>query len=369
MRVDWEVRKPGNNQRLKKAVRLVALLCLATVRVRATETETLVVNALPAPAQPKVDKLTLSQWDLGQGVFLCGNVEKQLNEFAVWIHVYYDNEALYVLGRFTDKTPLNNPIPINQDSPWEGDALQLHLVSRPRTESERVVDVMGWQHQGGDQRVWVQCGADYKGTAVANALTAGAAQQFRRYPNKTGYVQVLRLPWKLLTTDGRPPGVDETWRFCVQAHFSDAGHQRTTINDVVRENSGPRVTIFRQPEIWGQLQFRGAGAGLKPPPVRLVGGREFAVDLPDGLPVVAWNQFVTQDPPADKVLFKEIDPARKEALRALVRRLGSERSREREQARRELRVDLIEAFEILDEFRNDPDPEIRLSVRELMGNL
>jgi hypothetical protein len=348
------------------------LICLGLtggLRLSATPTEVLLVNAVAAPAGLSVADLDLSQWYLGQGVFLCANVEEQVNDFAVWIHVYHDAEALYILARFTDKTPLNNHIPVSKNEPWNGDTLQFHLTSHPATDKERIAHVMAWQHEKGAQRVWVQYGADYQGGEVTNALTEGAKQGFLRYPDKTGYLQALRLPWKLLTSDGQPPAADDAWRFAIQAHFSDANHARTTVNDVVRRDIGGRENIYSQPDNWGVLHFPKAGTELKTPTTRMQGGREFPVSLKAGVPVIAWDGFVEQRPPPELGMLKPLDPARKEALRQLIRRLGSDKASERRLARRELQNILAEAMPMLQEFARDPDPEIRLSVRELMQGL
>ena len=83
------------------------LPALASVAL-ATETENLGIAVLPAPGKVVVDGKS-DDWDLSGGVFICGDVENQRDKFAVWFHAMYDAENLYLLARWIDETPLNNP--------------------------------------------------------------------------------------------------------------------------------------------------------------------------------------------------------------------------------------------------------------------
>ena len=89
---------------------LIALvLALAALpAARATETENLNMQVLPAPGKVVIDG-KFDDWDLTAGILACGDVENLRDQYTVWFHVMYDNENLYLLARWKDPTPLNNP--------------------------------------------------------------------------------------------------------------------------------------------------------------------------------------------------------------------------------------------------------------------
>ena len=48
-------------------------------------------------------------WDLSGGIFVCGDIEKFRDTLSLWYHAMYDADNLYLLARWNDTTPLNNP--------------------------------------------------------------------------------------------------------------------------------------------------------------------------------------------------------------------------------------------------------------------
>src|SRR5580698_3472985 len=78
---------------------LIFLLSASPALCRATETENLGMRALPAPAHVEIDG-KFDDWDLSGGIFICGDVENARTQNAVWFHLMYDAENLYVLARW-----------------------------------------------------------------------------------------------------------------------------------------------------------------------------------------------------------------------------------------------------------------------------
>ena len=83
-------------------------LLLAPLGLHATPTENLSFRVLSAAGKVAVDG-KVDEWDLSAGIFACDDVEEQREHFGVWLHAHYDAENLYVLARWSDETPLNNP--------------------------------------------------------------------------------------------------------------------------------------------------------------------------------------------------------------------------------------------------------------------
>src|SRR5437868_4786753 len=108
----------------ERALAAAVLALLAGVAtVGATPTENVSFHVLPAPAQVVVDGQA-DDWDLSAGIFACDDVEVQRDHFGVWLHAQYDAENLYLLARWNDDTPLNNPGQTIADYGFAGDSLQ-----------------------------------------------------------------------------------------------------------------------------------------------------------------------------------------------------------------------------------------------------
>ena len=118
------------------ARRLIAFVLLLAIGVAsATETEHLDFSILPAPAEVKIDGNS-DDWDLSAGVFACGDVENARDKYGVWVHAMWDAEKLYVFARWQDLTPLSNPGSIKGDYGFNGDCLQVRVLTAPAVPSE-----------------------------------------------------------------------------------------------------------------------------------------------------------------------------------------------------------------------------------------
>jgi hypothetical protein len=128
----------------------LALLALALSNpVAATPTENNGFRVLPAPAHVVIDGRT-GDWDLSAGIFACDDVENQRDKYAVWLHAMYDATNLYLLARFTDETPLNNPGQTIADPGFDGDCLQFRIITAPDDPAgERTSQWTCWRGRDG----------------------------------------------------------------------------------------------------------------------------------------------------------------------------------------------------------------------------
>src|SRR4051812_17476101 len=104
----------GLSRVLQATPLLLPLMLLCAVSAHATPTENLGLRVVPAPGRIVIDG-SYKDWDLSGGIFICDNVETQRNTFSVWLHAMYDADNLYILARWTDSTPLNNPGSVKGD--------------------------------------------------------------------------------------------------------------------------------------------------------------------------------------------------------------------------------------------------------------
>ncbi|MGB2613808.1 MAG: PQQ-binding-like beta-propeller repeat protein, partial [Phycisphaerae bacterium] len=275
---------------LKMAGALAVMVLLAGI-AWATETENLGIRVLPAPGKVVVDG-QVNDWDLSGGVFCCGDVENAREKMAAWFHLMYDQDNLYVLTRWTDPTPLNNPGVTSGDFGFHGDSLQFRFITAPGTPDEKCTHVTAWQGRDGKDLIDLAYGRKFDQGNVRDAKAQGGQQAFAINEDKKGYVQEIALPWKLLSKSGAAPKAGDTVTVTLEPNFTIGARGRITIKDIFKPGvTLDRVFTFMAAQVWGPGTIEAKGQ-VEPKPVRLSDGREFAVRLVKGLPDVDWTGIV-----------------------------------------------------------------------------
>ncbi|MDB6030952.1 MAG: hypothetical protein JWM16_1290 [Verrucomicrobiales bacterium] len=280
---------------MKKSFSHLACLAVGSVAAYATPTENVSFRVLPAPAKMVVDGKT-SDWDLSGGIFACDDVEEQRDHFSVWLHAQYDAENLYLLARWNDDTPLNNPGQTIADYGFAGDSLQFRTVTAPGTPRERGQHFTAWRGRDGADVIKIEQGRDFKEGVVADAKKSDGAQQaFTLSADGKGYVQELAIPWKLLTRDGKPLQAGESFTLTFEPNFTIGTKGRASVKDLFKSGITPdRVFTFMSSPSWGTATLESKGH-LKPQAVRLADAREFSVILEKGVPVVNWTGLIKSE--------------------------------------------------------------------------
>lgn len=254
----------------------------------ATETENLGIRVLPAPGEVTVDG-KIDDWDLSGGIFACKDIENQRDEYACWLHVMYDADNLYILARWIDGTPMNNPGTNGWGRGWEGDSLQARFVTAPGKPGEYTTHITGWLNNAeGKHVIDVTYGKRFDDGSIADVLQAGARQAFLKNKDGKGYSQEIALPWRLLTKDGAPLKAGDEFTLTAELNFCHKERGRVSVRDIFE----PEVWIDRRwthtaSHCWGSAALEPKG-NVPPRPVRLSDGREAAVQMKDGVPVVDW---------------------------------------------------------------------------------
>ena len=271
----------------------VALVFLTVCGVAiATETEHLGMQVLPAPGKVSVDG-KYDDWDLTSGVFVCSDVENQREKFSVWVHMMWDAQNLYVLARWSDETPLNNPGSAKGDYGFAGDCLQFRTIVPADLEKGRCTHWDNWRDRDGVDTISTQYGRQFNQGADKNLLTKGAQQVFAKRADGKGYVQEIALPWKFAGGEGYAPKAGEQMLVTVEPNFTIGTSGRLTLKDVFRVGvTVDRVFTFMASQHWGQATLEKNGKLQPPRSVRLTDGREFAVKMEKGLPVIDWTGLI-----------------------------------------------------------------------------
>ena len=271
------------------AVVCLGVVILAAGPVWATETENLGIRALPAK-NVKIDG-KINDWDLTGGVFVCGDAETLRDQYGVWFHLMYDDDKLYVLSRWIDPTPLNNPGQVVGSYGFAGDCLQFRVIFGPKG-ADRTSHWECWKDRTGKTKIGIAYGRKFNKGGVGYASKQGASQAFRVNADGKGYAQEIAIPWKLLTPDGGPVKSGEKFIVTVEPNFTVGAGGRMTIKGIFKKGIAPdRVFTFMANGQWGPAYALAQG-NVDPQPVRLSDAREFAVRMEKGLPVVNWTGLI-----------------------------------------------------------------------------
>ena len=265
----------------------------------ATETEHTEFKILPAPGKVVIDG-KFDDWDLSGSMFICSDVEDYRDQFASWQSAMYDADNLYLLTRWTDTTPMNNPGYCGSDMGFQGDCLQVRFIIAPsgvvpnprgdnKTLNQRTTHVTAWSGKDGRNLIDLAYDLGANEGGIKDACKKGAQQAFTKNPDGKGYVQEIAIPWKLLTADGHSPKAGDTLIMTYEPNFSTASKMRVSTKDLFRPNVTPdRVFAFSAYSLWGLANLEAAGK-VTPMSVRLSDTRTFPVKMENGIPVVDWK--------------------------------------------------------------------------------
>lgn len=268
---------------LKQALGTAALTLgvLLAGEAKATETEDNGIAILPVAKPVNIDG-KFDEWNLTGGMFVCHDVERARDRYSYWVHLMYDQEHLYVLTRVRDATPLSNQGVVGVDHGFRDDALQFRCITGYKTPQERVAHLTCWQGKGDAKIIEIVYGRDFKGGNVRDALAEGAQMALRKDDDGLGYVQEIALPRRLLANEqlsGTPFVITFEQFFAPEMSTKDNFRPGVTPD---------RVFTFRAYDNWGFGSFE-TKPDITPRPVRLADGREFAVRMEKGIPVVDWT--------------------------------------------------------------------------------
>ncbi len=274
------------------SVVIAFFLCIFTCF--STPTENNGIDSLYAQKTPVIDG-KFDDWRLERGIFVCGDVEKSRDTYGIWIHSMYDQKYLYVLARWIDKTPLNNPGQVLADYGWLGDSLQMRIRTRPDTPDETISHWTCWKGKDGTDTCDVAYGAKLDKGNIRNAKGNGVLQAFSINEAGNGYVQEIAIPWKLIMHGDKPVDESDKLQLGIEANFTLDNGTRLSIKGNFQPGIEPdRVFTNQKFREWGSLSLF---KNIPDTPwfLRLADDRKLPMTLADGIPSVSWNILLSQD--------------------------------------------------------------------------
>ncbi|MBQ7722374.1 MAG: hypothetical protein IJT64_05665 [Kiritimatiellae bacterium] len=297
------------------------ILATATaITALATETENVDFRVLRTKGAVSIDA-EYSDWDLSGSIFCCPDVETFRASYSVWISAMFDADNLYLLFRWNDASPMNNPGLAGSDYPWQGDCMQVRLATSPQSATA----FAGLQHNTDVSKRPIRFAhfefwRDREGKAAAGATLSVAAQPkgedvmgkgvkeaFKEVPG--GYVQEVSVPWSLICEGSYRPKTGDRMLLTFEANYRTSGDQRLSTKDFFRKGIQPdRSMTFMRFDVWGEALF--VDKGGVPSPIRLADGREMPVAMKNGTPTADWSSLKgVREKPGFKPIKFRLDEA------------------------------------------------------------
>ena len=268
------------------------LLALAmTLPLSAAQTDNHGIHAVPVPGPVAVDG-ELADWDLSGSVLMCYDVQSLKDIYSGRVAMMHDAENLYVAIRWKDPIPLGNSHDpqFQADKGWAGDCVQL------RVKTDRITHVTAWCHAATQQPF---INLDY-GKSLHEPFGGGGANLFRRDGWKLGqgaemafkadadgkgYVQEIKLPWKLITLGGRA-ALGERFACGVELLWGEADWPVHRYADNLAEGQTSREFFWTAKDAWGPVILDKSGKLTLPPPVWELAA---AAEKPEGPVKIAYT--------------------------------------------------------------------------------
>jgi WD40 repeat protein len=252
---------------------LLALLAMAALLlpVRATQTDNHGIHAVPAPGPVMIDG-KLDDWDLSGQIFMCYDIESLKDVYSAKIAAMYDADNLYLSVHWTDPNPMcNSHDPHYQaGKAWAGDCVQF------RFKTDKISHLTCWYYgPKNEPAIQISTGKDLthpfggpeKQLFQTDGwkLTEGAEEAFLKDADGKGYVQELKLPWKLIT-DQKQYHAGDALNMGIELLWGPGDWPVHRYADNMNEGYSSREFFFTNIPAWGPLILEPKGNLKLPPP-------------------------------------------------------------------------------------------------------
>jgi len=263
--------------RIVKLMVVIVFFCGVAFSEEAPTLNT-VLRAVPSPGHVTVDG-NLENWDLSGAIVMADNTTAPHK--LVRAAAMYDADGFYLALQFKDRTPMENHInpAASRGRAWCGDCVQLRINTGPCPSEAppkplQIIHVDAyWYTEGSRASAYVVYGELSPGgrvyRTVEEAEGNGVASAYRRDADGQGYVQELKLDWKLLRPDsGKPCKAGESIHMSLEPMWGSTqynDHPAARITDLINPRRPERDMIWANPEAFGTVEFMSHG-NLEPSP-------------------------------------------------------------------------------------------------------
>jgi hypothetical protein len=243
---------------------LILLICLPAGAQRTLNHG---IHAVPAPTPGKVVMDgNLSEWDTSGSIVCCKDVESMIDTESAKVVAMWDKDNLYLGVTWRDRTPMvNNVDPVTMPgNGWRSDCVQFRFFI-----NDFVSHVDAWYYTLGKLpamsihygRMGTTDGGQPKVDRPA-PMKMGAEQIFKLSPDGKGYVQEIKIPWAVLTLDGKMPPKGSDLRVGLELFWGDVagdGWPRSRVTDNLMDGETQTDFFWTNVKAWGKLVIEEKG--------------------------------------------------------------------------------------------------------------
>lgn len=246
-------------------------LGLAVPSLHATQTDNFGIHAVPVPGKVVIDG-SLDDWDHSGEILICYDLETLRDVYSAKVSAMYDADNLYVAIRWKDPIPMGNrhDPKFEASKAWAGDCVQL------RIKTDRISHVTTWFYAPNNEpAIDITYGKGlekpFGGGEISlrqiegAKLSEGAEMSFRKDADGKGYVQEIKLPWKLITADKKYVA-GESFNLGVDLLWGEADWPVHRYADNVTTATADRIFFFQGVKNWGPIVLEPKGNLKLPEP-------------------------------------------------------------------------------------------------------
>ncbi len=224
-----------------------------------------VLRSVPAPAAVKLDS-DLSSWDRSGAIVMADDIVKP--KHIVRVTSMYDKTSLYLAFEFKDPTPMINHVDPKESvgMSWCGDTVQLRFNTSPDMADKPanpiyLVHVDGYWYTEGEQAVSYVVYADMTPggksvKSIEQAVGKGIEMSFKPNADGKGYLQIMKIDWKILRPEGEAYRPFEEMRLGIETMWgiSQYGQQAADrVVDLLNPKRPEREMFWANSPAYGKL--------------------------------------------------------------------------------------------------------------------
>ncbi|MDQ3813714.1 MAG: hypothetical protein M3347_07160, partial [Armatimonadota bacterium] len=249
-------------------ITLVLCSLMLTNVAHAVQTDNHGIHAVPAPGQVTIDG-KLNDWDLSGQILITYDIETLRDVYSGQLAMMYDADNLYVSIHWKDPVPMGNIHDPRYEGHkgWAGDAVQL------RFKTDRISHVTAWYYAAGQEpAIHIDYGKslsepfDGGGKKLFRTqgwkLGDGAEMAFLKDTDNKGYVQEIKLPWKIIADKQYQPG--DRFACGIELLWGEGDWPVHRYADNLQPGASSREFFWTAHNNWGPVFLEPKG-NLKPP--------------------------------------------------------------------------------------------------------
>lgn len=228
------------------------------------------IRAVPARGVMKIDG-KLDDWDMSGRIWSFADIGIR-DLYSAETAVMWSKDYLYLAFKFRDPTPLVNTVnpAIDAQSGWRGDAIQLRLLT------DWPLWITLWKYSKGNQYAMLSSSwkEQDKVTAGQNSslllsrpgsgsLGEGVEMAAKEDADHRGYVEEVRIPWKLIYNNTPPAAIaGSSFRMGIEYYWGGAGENVMPAHryaDNLQPGATSREFFWTAKEVWGNVNLLAKG--------------------------------------------------------------------------------------------------------------